>query len=296
MGRTANLAERTASRRPALPRNCPQRLLAAARGRLAGGPAAAHLEAELLLAQAWRRPRSTLISRGEEPLAAAAVVRFRALLARRAAGWPMAYLLVEREFWSLPLRVNAQVLIPRPETELLVERALALLPRAHARVAELGTGSGAIALALASERPGWHLTATDRSEPALAVARGNARRLKLAGIEFLRGEWFAPLGTRRFHAILSNPPYVAASDAELRALRHEPIAALSPGPCGLEALRALIGGAGAHLLPGGWLLLEHGAGQAGPVAAALVSAGFDGVRCRRDLAGLDRLTEAQWRG
>jgi release factor glutamine methyltransferase len=197
--------------------------------------------------------------------------------------------------------VTPAVLIPRPETELVVERALALLPGTQAaagdlRVADLGTGSGAIALALASERPRWALTATDQSEAALAVARDNAARLNLGHIEFVAGNWFAPLTGRRFEAIVSNPPYVAAGDPALAALRHEPAGALSPGPGGLEALRQLIAEAPAHLERNGWLLLEHGADQADAVAAALVAAGYARVRCHRDLAGRDRVTEGRWLG
>jgi release factor glutamine methyltransferase len=260
----------------------------------------APLAAAVLLAHVLNRPRAALITHGELPIEPALATRYRALVGRRVAGEPIAYLTGQREFWSLPLNVTPDVLIPRPETELLVERALALLPEPAAsgerRVADLGTGSGAVALALASERPAWRLTATDRSEAALAVARGNAARLKLQDIEFLAGDWFAPLAGRRFEAILSNPPYIAGGDAALAALRHEPAVALSPGPTGLEALRQLIAQAPAHLERGGWLLLEHGADQADAVAAALVAAGYARVRCHRDLAGRDRVTEGRWLG
>jgi release factor glutamine methyltransferase len=261
----------------------------------------ATLAAEMLLAHVLKRPRSALIAHGELPIEPVIAACYRALVERRVAGEPIAYLTGQREFWSLPLEVTPAVLIPRPETELLVERALALLPAVPAaneevRVADLGTGSGAIALALASERPAWRLTATDQSEAALAVARGNAARLKLGPIEFLAGDWFAPLTGRRFEAILSNPPYIALGDAALAALRHEPAAALISGPSGLEALRRLITQAPAHLAHQGWLLLEHGADQADAVAAALVAAGYARVRCHRDLAGRDRVTEGRWLG
>jgi release factor glutamine methyltransferase len=260
----------------------------------------APLAAEVLLAHVLNRPRAALITQGELPIEPAVATRYRVLVDRRVAGEPIAYLTGQREFWSLPLHVTPAVLIPRPETELLVERALALLPdtQAHGelRVADLGTGSGAVALALASERPAWRLTATDQSEAALTVARGNAARLQLGAIEFLAGDWFAPLAGRRFEAILSNPPYIALGDAALAALRHEPAAALSPGPSGLEALRQLIAQAPAHLEREGWLLLEHGADQADAVAAALVAAGYARVRCHRDLAGRDRVTEGRWLG
>jgi release factor glutamine methyltransferase len=257
------------------------------------------LDAEVLLAHVLEQPRGMLIAHGERVVAAAAVARYRALIARRLAGEPLAYLTGQREFWSLPLTVTPAVLIPRPETELVVERALALHPAAQSaavgmRVADLGTGSGAIALALASARPHWALTATDCCPAALAVARANAARLKLSHIEWLAGEWFEPLAGRRFDAILANPPYVAADDAALDALRHEPSRALTPGPSGLEALHHLIAHAPAHLERGAWLVLEHGADQAAAVAAALVAAGYARVRCHRDLAGRDRVTEAQW--
>jgi release factor glutamine methyltransferase len=260
----------------------------------------ARLDAEVLLAHVLRRPRSSLIAHAEQCIERQAAARYRTLVTRRAAGEPLAYLVGEREFWSLPLIVSEAVLIPRPESELVVERALALLPevRTHAagmrRVADLGTGCGAIALALASARSDWKLLATDLSASALQVARENARRLQLTQIEFVEGDWFAPLAARRFDAIVSNPPYVAAGDASLQALRYEPAAALSPGPSGMEALRHLIAQAPNHLAAGAWLVLEHGADQALEVAAALVAAGYARVRCHRDLAGRDRVTEAQW--
>jgi len=273
------------------PQSSLQRLLAEAN--------VARLDAELLLAHVFGTTRSAVIAHGEQCIGQPEALRYRALVARRAAGEPLAYLTGEREFWSLPLMVSEAVLIPRPETELVVERALALLsePRTHAsepRIADLGTGSGAIALALACARPRWQLLASDRSAQALQVARANARRLQLNQIEFVEGDWFAPLGTRRFEAIVSNPPYVAARDPALQALRYEPAAALTPGNSGMEALRHLIALAPDHLCPGAWLVLEHGADQAREVAAALVAAGYARVRCHRDLAGHDRVTEAQW--
>ena len=259
----------------------------------------ARLDAELLLAHVLGATRSALIAHGEQHIGPPQLQRYRALVARRAAGEPLAYLTGEREFWSLPLLVSEAVLIPRPETELVVERVLALLsgppaPAGAPRIADLGTGSGAIALALARERPQWQLLASDRSEDALAVARENARRLQLHQVEFVAGDWFAPLGTRRFEAIVSNPPYVAAGDPALPALRYEPAAALTAGSSGLEALLHLIARAPDHLCPGAWLVLEHGADQARQVAAALVATGYARVRCHRDLAGHDRVTEAQW--
>ena len=276
-----------------------QRLLAEGSALLGAVPLCARLDAEVLLAHVLGRPRSALIAHAEQCVDAAAVARYRMLLARRAGGEPIAYLIGEREFWSLMLAVSPAVLIPRPETEQVVERTLALLPERpraddEIRVADLGTGSGAIALALSYERPLWKLTATDQSAAALQLARGNAARARLDRIEFLEGDWFAPLGARRFHAIVSNPPYVAGGNVAMRTLRFEPAAALSPGPCGLEALHHLIALARRHLETGGWLVLEHGADQAVEVAAALVAAGYARVRCHRDLAGHDRVTEAQW--
>jgi release factor glutamine methyltransferase len=191
--------------------------------------------------------------------------------------------------------VSPDVLVPRPESELLVERALALHPAATARVADLGTGSGALALALASERPHWRILATDLSRPALAVASANAARLGLTNIEFRHGAWFEPLARERFDLVVSNPPYIAADDAALRApaLSFEPLQALSPGGDGLADLRTLVRGAAAHLATRGWLLLEHGATQAAAVRHELVLAGFAHVRSHRDLAAFERMTEGQ---
>ncbi|MFO1401529.1 MAG: peptide chain release factor N(5)-glutamine methyltransferase [Steroidobacteraceae bacterium] len=269
-------------------------LLRAATARLAaaGTP---RLDAELLLAEVLGLGRGALLAHGDDPLAAAVVARFETLVGRRAAGEPLAYLTGRREFWSLALAVTPDVLVPRPETELLVERAPALRDAGPCAVADLGTGSGAIALALARERPAWRILATDRSAAALAVARGNAARLGIANVEFAQGEWCAALGARRFALIVSNPPYIAAADPALAdpALRHEPAGALCPGPTGLEALAAIAGQARDHLEPGGHLLLEHGAGQRETLARLLVSLGYAHVRCHADLAGLDRVTEAR---
>ncbi|HEY7929432.1 MAG TPA: peptide chain release factor N(5)-glutamine methyltransferase [Steroidobacteraceae bacterium] len=262
----------------------------------AAGRASARLEAELLLALALNRPRSHLLAHAEEPLAPEAGQRYGSLLARAAAGEPLAYLTGQREFWSLTLTVSPAVLIPRPETELAVERCLALLADAGsaARVCDLGTGAGAIALALAAERPQWRITATDLSAPALEVARTNARQLGFAHIEFLLGDWLAPVAGRAFELIVSNPPYIAQHDPALAALGHEPLGALTPGATGLESLRRLILDARTHLSSSGWLVLEHGAQQREAVAAALVEAGYARVRCHRDLAGHDRISEGQW--
>ncbi|TLY57005.1 MAG: peptide chain release factor N(5)-glutamine methyltransferase, partial [Gammaproteobacteria bacterium] len=221
------------------------------------------LDAQLLLAHVLAVPRTRLKSHPEERPHPSRIEEYRRLLARHAAGEPVAYLTGYRHFWSLRLAVTPAVLIPRPETELLVERALALHPATEGRVADLGTGSGALALALASERPGWRLIATDVSEEALAVARANATSLALAGVEFRRGDWYEPLAGERFDLIVSNPPYVAADDPAMTApaLAHEPRAALTPGLEALASLREIMRGAPAHLARAGWLLLEHGATQ-----------------------------------
>ena len=264
------------------------------------GPAGiAGRDAEILLAAAANLTRTQLIARGSGPLPAAAVARFGELCRRRAAGEPVAYLLGRREFWSLSFDVDRSVLVPRPETELLVDRVLARVVPATAHVADLGTGSGAIAIALATERPQWRITASDSAPAALAVARRNGERLVPGRIEWILNEaagWFAPFAGRRFDAIASNPPYIAGDDPVLSgdSLRYEPRGALTPGGDGFAALATLIDEAPGHLSPGGWLLLEHGAGQASAVRAALVARGFTSVTSHRDLAGHERATEAQW--
>jgi release factor glutamine methyltransferase len=265
-------------------------------GASATAAASAALDAGLLLAHTLRTTRVRLMSEAERAVEPDAVGRYRALIERRARGEPLAYLTGIREFWSLPLRVSRAVLVPRPETELLVERALALRAVSEGRVVDLGTGSGAIALALARERPHWLVTATDISMEALAVARANAAELQLTGIDFRQGSWFAPLGGARFDLIVSNPPYVAADDAVLEdpALAHEPRLALTPGADALRCLREIARDAPQHLEPGGWLLLEHGAAQAAAVRQELVLAGCRSVRSHRDLAGHERITEGQY--
>lgn len=271
-------------------------LLEDATGRLRPRTDTASLDAELLLAHVLGASRARLKSHPEDAALPEAAARFEALLARRERGEPLAYITGRRDFWTLPLQVSPAVLVPRPETELLVERALALFPAAPVRAADLGTGSGAIALALASERPAWEITATDVSEAALAVARANARALALERVKFVVGEWLEPLRSRRFDLLVSNPPYIAAGDPALAqpALHHEPVMALASGPEGLDAIRVIARDAPAHLERGGWLLLEHGATQADAVARELVVRGFRHVRSRPDLAGHERITEGQW--
>jgi release factor glutamine methyltransferase len=252
----------------------------------------AALDAQLLLAQALGIERGRLLAHADAAVDAAGAERYRRLLCRREAGEPLAYLTGRREFWSLQLSVTADVLIPRPETELLIERALALRSRATGRIADLGTGCGAIAIALARERPGWQIVATDVSAAALSVAQRNTQALGVS-VELRQGDWYAALGAEVFDLLLSNPPYVAADDPALHALRYEPRAALSPGRDALQSLRTLVRGAARHLLPGGWLLLEHGATQGAEVRAELVLAGFGYVRSHRDLAGHERITEGR---
>jgi release factor glutamine methyltransferase len=251
------------------------------------------LDAQVLLAHVLGVPRVRLRSHPEELAKATAAAAYRALLERRAAGEPVAYLTGENDFWTLHLKVTPRVLIPRPETELLVERALALWPAEHARVADLGTGSGAIALALASARPAWRLLASDVSPDALATAQANAAALALTRVEFRLGSWFEPLKGERFELLVSNPPYIAADDPQLAQLAYEPRLALTAGSDALACLKAIIHGAGAHLERGGWLLLEHGATQGAQVRHELVLAGMRHVRSHRDLAGHERMTEGQ---
>jgi release factor glutamine methyltransferase len=252
-----------------------------------------NLDAGILLAFSLGVPRVRLKSHPEERRTPEDLERYLTLIERRARGEPLAYITGKREFWTLELRVTRDVLVPRPETELLVERGLALCGSQRARVVDLGTGSGAIALSLAAERPAWSVLATDASAAALAVARDNAERLGLK-VEFALADWFAGLPAARFDLVVSNPPYVDARDPALLALQDEPRQALTPGVDALADLRAIIQAAPEHLVPGGWLALEHGAAQGGAVAHELVARGFGSVRSHRDLAGHERVTEGQW--
>ena len=244
-------------------------------------------EARLLLARATGFSEASVLAHPEQELPAQAEAQFREFAARRASGEPIAYILGEKEFYGLPLSVNASVLIPRPETELLVELALACAPTS---VLDLGTGSGAIALVLKRQLPHAHVVAAEASVAALAVAQRNAVKLGL-GVEFLHGRWFEPVGDARFALIVANPPYVAEGDPHLSEgdLRFEPRDALVAGPDGLKAIREIIRGAPAHLEPGGRLLLEHGLGQDAAVKSLLVEAGLEGVTSWPDLAGIARV-------
>jgi len=255
--------------------------------------ASARLDAELLLEYVTGLSRTDFRAAPERALPAAAGWSFQQLIRRRLQGEPVAYIRGQQEFWSLLLEVTPAVLIPRPETELVVERALALLRPEATDAADLGTGSGAIALAIASERPSLQITAVDVSADALEIAKRNAARLQLRNVRFERGSWFAPLAGRRFDVIASNPPYIARGDAELNAAveRFEPEVALIPGAGGLEAIEQIVAQAGDFLKPGGWLILEHGWNQAGAVRDRLVRNGFAHVRSHADLAGHERVTE-----
>lgn len=259
---------------------------------LAANSSSPRLDAELLLSEVLGLPRARLRTQSAESISEAQRRRFGELLARRSAGEPVAYLTGVREFWSLPLKVSAAVLVPRPETEILVEKALASRDAGiPCNVLDLGTGSGAIALAIAHERPLWRLTATDVSEDALRVAAENARRLDLVRIRFVHGDWFAPLAGERFDLIVGNPPYIAADDAALADLAAEPALALTPGPSGLESLLRIASTAAAHLLPGGVLLLEHGMSQGAAVRSLLAHQGFMDIVTHQDLSGLPRVTQ-----
>jgi release factor glutamine methyltransferase len=262
----------------------------------AKGPGATpELDAELLLIEVLDISRARLRSHPEASGTESQYKRYIGLLERRASGEPLAYVIGRKDFWSLRLAVTPAVLVPRPETELLVERALALRPDELGSALDLGTGSGAIALALASERPGWRVTATDISEKALALARANAETHGLLQVRFLQGSWLEPLAGCFFDIIVSNPPYVAADDPAMQdpALLHEPEGALTPGLDAMASLRAIIEAAPRHLERDGWLLLEHGASQAPEVARELVARGLRHVRSHHDLAGHERITEAQ---
>ncbi|MFZ9667715.1 MAG: peptide chain release factor N(5)-glutamine methyltransferase [Steroidobacteraceae bacterium] len=259
-------------------------------------------EAESLVLRALGLPRSTLYADPDRLLSEQERAKVQEWLARRGAGVPLAYLTGGREFWSLEFEVSPAVLVPRPETELLVERALragdALEREGNAlpRVLDLGTGSGAIAIAIAHERPGWRISAVERSTAALAVARRNASRHAVANLELLHGDWFTPVSGRRFDVVVSNPPYVSADDPLLGgdSLRHEPREALTPGADAFRDLSHLVDEAPRYLERGGTLLLEHGAHQGEALRRILVSRGFAHVVSLPDLSGRERVTEGRW--
>jgi len=258
------------------------------------------LEAELLLAEVLGKGRTYLFTWPERALTPQQEQAFRGLLQRRLAGEPIAYILGHREFWSLQLQITPAVLIPRPETELLVELALdAFPPQQPIAVADLGTGSGAVAAAIAHERPHWSVWATDTSDAALAVAKENFRRCGLDKVETRQGAWCAALPQqKRFELIVSNPPYVPDQDSHLEQgdLPHEPRSALAAGPDGLDEIRRIIAQAPDHLSAAGLLLLEHGFDQGERIRGLLRQAGFTKVRTHHDLADLDRVSGGYRKG
>ncbi len=252
----------------------------------------ARLDAELLLAAAIGKSRSFLHTWPERIVSSEAAETFAGYLQRRRAGEPVAYILGQQGFWKLDLEVAPHTLIPRPDTELLVEAALELQAAGPAKVLDLGTGTGAIALALAHERPTWQVTAVDRVDEAVALAERNRQRLGLDNVQVRASHWFGALAGQRFDLIISNPPYIAAEDPHLVAgdVRFEPSSALVAGPDGLDDLRLIVAQAPEYLLPGGRLLLEHGYDQAEAVRQLLSAHGFAEVASRRDLGGHERIT------
>lgn len=265
----------------------PDALLRQARARIEAN------EASMLLAHVLGRTPAWLYAHGGDAIPGAEVLRFHELVERRAAGEPVAYLTGRRGFWTLDLAVTPDTLIPRPETELLVELALERVADGlPVRTLDMGTGSGAIALALARERPGAEVTATDRSAAALEVARRNAHDHDIGNVRFALGDWYQPVRGMRFGLIASNPPYIADGDGHLERgdLRFEPAGALASGGDGLDALRVIAAGAREHLQPGGWLLVEHGLEQGPAVRALFAEAGLEAVETARDLEDRERVT------
>jgi release factor glutamine methyltransferase len=257
----------------------------------------ARIEARVLLAHVLRVNHAWLIAHDRDTPEPTQCATVRSLIERRAAGEPVAYILGQREFFGLEFDVSPAVLIPRPDTELLVECVLARTPEnAPCRILDLGSGSGAIAVTLALERPLANVWAVDISAEALAITQANARKLGAGNLQCLASNWYDTLGDHRFDLIVSNPPYIAANDPHLLAgdLRFEPRQALASGDDGLHDLRAIVAGAPAHLLDGGWLLLEHGFDQADAVSRLLQQQRFSQTFALRDLAGLDRVSGGRW--
>ena len=256
----------------------------------------ARLDAELLLGHVLGRDRTWLITWSDRAVSAADEARFSALLTRRAAGEPVAHILGSRDFWTLELAVTPATLIPRPDTEVLVELALQLGPDGPGQVLDLGTGTGAIALALASERPAWQLTAVDAWPEAAELAERNRVRCGLGNVTVRCGHWFEPVGGERFDLIVSNPPYLAADDPHLAEgdVRFEPSSALVAGPTGLEDLEFIVAQAPAYLDCNGWLLLEHGESQGAAVRRLLLARGFATVQSWRDLGSRERVSGGYW--
>jgi release factor glutamine methyltransferase len=257
----------------------------------------ARLDLELLLCEVLQQPRSWLFAWPEATLSAQQRSAFLALLARRRAGEPVAHLLGYRDFWTLRLRVTPATLIPRPDTEVLVEQALRRLDGAPARVADLGTGTGAVALALASERPNWQLVATELQPEAVELARLNVAEQKLTNVTVYQGDWCQPL-RGAFDLIVSNPPYIDPEDPHLKRgdLRFEPLSALIAARNGMAALEQIAAQARRHLRPGGWLLLEHGYDQAEAVRRLLQRLGYLQPFSARDYGGHERVSGGVWPG
>lgn len=256
----------------------------------------ARRDAEILLGFVTDRARTFLMAFGETLLTQQQQEQLERLLVRRERGEPVAYLIGEREFWSLPLSVSPATLIPRPDTECLVELALERLPSSACNILDLGTGTGAIALALASERPDCTVTGVDLQPEAVALAQHNAQKLAIGNAQFLQGSWFAPLAGQTFALIASNPPYIDVADPHLAQgdVRFEPSSALVAQQHGLADLSAIVQQAPQYLLPQGWLLLEHGWQQGESVRALLQAAGFISIATRRDYGDNDRVTFGQW--
>ena len=268
--------------------------IAGATERLSHSSESPRLDAEILLCRTINMPRSYLFAHPEDELDDLTLDRFEEVLAKRESGAPMAYIMGIKEFWSHEFAVSPATLVPRPETELLVNLALCEIPRDEEwRVLDLGTGSGAIAVSIACERPLSRVTAVDISEEALTVARENANALAPGNVECLHGSWTEPVADRVFDLVVSNPPYVRADDEALAKLQHEPQSALVAGADGLDSIRVLAADCAKIMRPGGLLLIEHGCDQAAEVAALLDAQGWTDIRCHNDLAGLPRVTAAR---
>ena len=267
-----------------------------AKSRLAGSSASPGLDADLLMQNCLGKSLGWILTHGDEPLRVRDEQHFRRCVERRHRGEPLAYITGYKEFWSLELALNPTVLIPRPETEHLVEHALAKIPATGTlHILDLGTGSGAVDLAIAKERPRCRITASDVSRAILRIATDNAERLGIGNIEFTLSDWFDGLAGHTFDVIVANPPYVADDDACLRqpGLKFEPLQALQAGAKGLDALSVIAAKASAHLKPNGWLLIEHGCDQRHEVASIFATNDWEDIVCHFDHAGLPRITECR---